>query len=170
MAGIGDCPALSNSSSVISCLLAPDGGEVRLRGEPVRPSDRRVRHLIGVVPQELAIYGELTARENLSFFGELYGVKGAELKRRVQRVLAAVGLEDRADDGIRSLCRRKQLSANVRRDESQDRRARGNEVVAHVGSLLTAVALCGCNPREPPCKPRTPHSATLCRRLAHRGD
>ena len=64
-----------------------------------------------------------------------------------------VGLEDRADDGIRSLCRRKQLSANVRRDESQDRRARGNEVVAHVGSLLTAVALCGCNPREPPCKP-----------------
>jgi ABC-2 type transport system ATP-binding protein len=84
--------------SILSCLLAADGGEVRLQGEPVRPSDRGVRRLIGVVPQELAIYGELTARENLEFFGELYGVRGAELRHRVGEVLDAVALADRADD------------------------------------------------------------------------
>ena len=84
--------------SIISCLLDATSGEVALGGRPVRVANREVRKQIGIVPQELAIYGELTARENLSFFGELYGVKGAELKRRVQRILAAVGLEDRADD------------------------------------------------------------------------
>jgi ABC-2 type transport system ATP-binding protein len=84
--------------SVLSCLLAPDGGEVRLLGERVRPSARGVRRLVGIVPQELALYAELTARENLAFFGELYGVRGAELRRCVDEVLAAVALGDRADE------------------------------------------------------------------------
>src|SRR5262249_33602374 len=84
--------------SIVSCLLDATAGAVALGGRRVDLADREVRKLIGIVPQELAIYSELTARENLSFFGELYGVKGAELKRRVQRILAAVGLEDRADD------------------------------------------------------------------------
>ena len=84
--------------SIISCLLDATSGEVVLDGKRVRLADREVRRLIGIVPQELAIYPELTARENLRFFGELYGVKGAELKRRVQRILAAIGLEERADD------------------------------------------------------------------------
>ena len=80
--------------SIIAGLLAPTSGAVHLLG---RPLDRATRRLIGIVPQELAIYGELSARENLSFFGELYGLKGPELRRRVDEVLAAVGLEDRAD-------------------------------------------------------------------------
>jgi ABC-2 type transport system ATP-binding protein len=84
--------------AIISCLLDATSGAVALGGRRVSVADRAVRKQIGIVPQELAIYGELTGRENLSFFGELYGVKGAELKRRVQRILAAVGLEDRADD------------------------------------------------------------------------
>jgi ABC-2 type transport system ATP-binding protein len=84
--------------AIVSCLTDATSGEVLLGGRRVRLADRDVRRLIGIVPQELAIYGELTARENLSFFGELYGVRGAELKRRVGRTLAAVGLEDRADD------------------------------------------------------------------------
>src|SRR5213593_1856079 len=69
--------------SIVSCLLDADGGEVRLQGRRLDPSDREVRRRIGIVPQELAVYHELTARENLSFFGELYGLKGAELRRRV---------------------------------------------------------------------------------------
>src|SRR5205085_8199022 len=84
--------------SIVSCLPDATAGEVRLGGKLVRLSDRDIRRLIGIVPHEIAIYGELTARANLHFFGELYGVKGAELKRRVRHILAAIGLEDRADE------------------------------------------------------------------------
>ena len=88
--------------SILSCLLEPTSGEVRLLGRPIAPGDRDVRRLIGVVPQELAIYSELTARENLHFFGELYGVRGGELRRRVGHILDAVGLGDKADDRVRT--------------------------------------------------------------------
>ena len=50
------------------------------------------------MPQELAIYNELTARENLLFFGELYGLRGGDLRKRVEEVLTAIALEDRAGD------------------------------------------------------------------------
>src|SRR5579862_7926006 len=60
--------------SIVSCLLDASNGGVRLLGQEVVPSARAVRRLIGIVPQELAIYAELTARENLHFFGELYGL------------------------------------------------------------------------------------------------
>jgi ABC-2 type transport system ATP-binding protein len=84
--------------SILSCLLTPTGGHARLLGQLLSKANRFVRPLIGIVPQELAIYGELTARENLIFFGELYGVRGAELRRRVDDILGAVALADRADD------------------------------------------------------------------------
>jgi ABC-2 type transport system ATP-binding protein len=83
--------------SIVSCLLDATRGEVFLDGKRIQLSDRESRSLIGIVPQEVAVYPELTARENLHFFGELYSVPAAELKRRVQRILAAIGLEDRAD-------------------------------------------------------------------------
>jgi linearmycin/streptolysin S transport system ATP-binding protein len=86
--------------SILSCLLEPTSGEVRLQGRLVRPGDFWVRRLIGVVPQELALYGDLTARENLQFFGELYGLRGAELRERVKSILAAVVLEDKANDRV----------------------------------------------------------------------
>jgi ABC-2 type transport system ATP-binding protein len=88
--------------SILSCLSEATSGEARLLGRPLVAGDRDVRRLIGVVPQDLALYGELTARENLRFFGELYGVRGAELRRRVERILAAIGLADRADDRART--------------------------------------------------------------------
>jgi ABC-2 type transport system ATP-binding protein len=86
--------------SIVSCLLQPSAGEVRLLGRRIEPNDREVRRLIGVVPQELALYGELTGRENLEFFGELYGLSGAALRQRVREVLEAVALEDKADDRV----------------------------------------------------------------------
>jgi ABC-2 type transport system ATP-binding protein len=82
--------------SIVSGLLAPTAGEVRVLGRVLRPGDLDVRRTIGIVPQELALYGELSARENLLFFGELYGVRGPELRRRADEVLAATGLADRA--------------------------------------------------------------------------
>ncbi|NBO91549.1 MAG: ABC transporter ATP-binding protein [Planctomycetia bacterium] len=83
--------------SILSCLLDPSGGEVRIAGRVVRPGDQAIRRLVGIVPQELAIYDALTARENLTFFGELFGLGGAMLRERVQRLLKAVGLDSRAD-------------------------------------------------------------------------
>jgi ABC-2 type transport system ATP-binding protein len=82
--------------SIVSGLLEATAGQVRVLGEVVTPGNRAVRHLLGIVPQELAIYDALTARENLLFFGELYGLGGPQLHRGVDSMLAAVGLADRA--------------------------------------------------------------------------
>ncbi len=86
--------------SILSCLLDADAGEVRLEGKPLRSSDREARRRVGIVPQELAVYEQLTARENLAFFGELYGLGGRALKQRVEHLLAAVGLEARAGERV----------------------------------------------------------------------
>jgi ABC-2 type transport system ATP-binding protein len=86
--------------SIVAGLLQADRGSVAIAGRPFTASDREVRRLIGIVPQELALYGELTARENLCFFGRLYGVMGDELERRVARILAALGLADRAQQRV----------------------------------------------------------------------
>jgi ABC-2 type transport system ATP-binding protein len=80
--------------AIVAGLLAPDGGGVRLLGQPIR---RDRKHLLGIVPQDLAIYNELTARENLRFFGQLYGLGGPALERVIEEILQAVGLADRAD-------------------------------------------------------------------------
>jgi ABC-2 type transport system ATP-binding protein len=84
--------------SIISCLLEPTAGEVRILGQKVTLKDRALRKKIGIVPQELALYGELTGRENLHFFGELYGIQGDRLRDRVDDTLKAIELSDRADD------------------------------------------------------------------------
>jgi ABC-2 type transport system ATP-binding protein len=83
--------------SILAGLREPTAGEVRLNGERLTRGRTDLRHLIGIVPQDLAIYGELTARENLRFFGQLYGLAGHALEQRVETVLAAVALADRAD-------------------------------------------------------------------------
>src|SRR2546423_469406 len=82
--------------SIVAGLLPPDAGQVKLLSRPFHRTDRALRRQLGIVPQELAIYGELTARENLRFFGELYALSGDDLTRRVNDVLKAVGLSDRA--------------------------------------------------------------------------
>jgi ABC-2 type transport system ATP-binding protein len=88
--------------SILSCLSAPTSGEVRLLGRRVGPADREVRRLVGIVPQELAVYDALTARENLQFFGELFGLGGADLRQRVEQLLTAVGLEGRAGHRVQT--------------------------------------------------------------------
>jgi ABC-2 type transport system ATP-binding protein len=84
--------------SILAGLNDPTEGAVQLFGEPFRGTDRDRRRLVGIATQDLAIYPELTARENLRFFGRLYGMGGADLRNRVDEMLAAVGLTDRADD------------------------------------------------------------------------
>ncbi|MSU79738.1 MAG: ABC transporter ATP-binding protein [Gemmataceae bacterium] len=84
--------------SIASGLLDATSGEVVLAGQRFDRRDRDQRRRIGIVPQDLAIYPQLSARENLRFFGQLYGIAGAELEQRVARILAAIALTDRADD------------------------------------------------------------------------
>jgi ABC-2 type transport system ATP-binding protein len=88
--------------SILSGLLPATSGEVRLLGQKVDPSSREVRRLIGIVPQDLALYGSLTGAENLRFFGELYGLGGRELTQRVEEILNAVGLAERAHHRVQT--------------------------------------------------------------------
>lgn len=83
---------------MIAGLLEADGGEVRVGGDVITPKAVGPKARMGLVPQELAIYPDLTAAENLAFFGRLYGMRGDDLKARVGRVLEVVGLTDRAND------------------------------------------------------------------------
>lgn len=86
--------------SIVSCLLEPTSGEALILGRKASTRDRQLRREIGIVPQELAVYGELNARENLRFFGSLYGIRGQPLEARVNQILAAIGLADRADERV----------------------------------------------------------------------
>ena len=84
--------------SMVAGLLSIDDGECRILGNPVGPNHVAVKAMIGLVPQELAIYPDLTGRENLRFFGRLEKLKGADLNRRTDEVLEVIGLADRAGD------------------------------------------------------------------------
>ncbi|WP_066643103.1 ABC transporter ATP-binding protein [Serinicoccus hydrothermalis] len=81
--------------SMIVGLLAPDAGSVHVAGVSMAEHPIRAKRSIGLVPQDLAIYPELSARDNLLYFGRLQGLSGAHLKERVATVLEVVGLTDR---------------------------------------------------------------------------
>ena len=86
--------------SILSCLLKPDGGDAKVGGYSVNTQSVKVRELIGVVPQDIALYEDLSGRENLLFWGRIYGLSGAELQGRVDEVLELVGLVDRQKDRV----------------------------------------------------------------------
>lgn len=88
--------------SVLSTLFAPTSGDVTIAGHSVTAEPMRVRRVIGVVPQEIALYDDLTARENLAFWGQMYGLSGKELSDRVEQVLKEIDLADRAKDRVRT--------------------------------------------------------------------
>jgi len=88
----------TTSISMAAGLLEPDGGAIHVAGTPIRTNSTAGKAAIGLVPQELAIYPDLTAAENLRFFGKLYGMAGDGLAMRVEEVLEVIGLGDRQDD------------------------------------------------------------------------
>ena len=88
----------STTMMMICGLLAADSGEVRLEGHRLDRMRPESRQRMGVVPQDLAIYPDLTARENLMFFGSLYHLSGSQLRQKVNEALEQVGLIGRADD------------------------------------------------------------------------
>ena len=86
----------STTISMLSTLLTPTGGEATIGGHAISKEPMAVRRIIGVVPQEVALYEELTARENLHFWGQMYGMRGRPLRQRTDEVLEQTGLSDRA--------------------------------------------------------------------------
>ncbi|KZE84221.1 antibiotic ABC transporter ATP-binding protein [Paenibacillus elgii] len=85
----------STTIKMLCGLLKIDQGEMRVDGISVAANPLEIKRRIGLVPQEIAIYENLTARENVTFFGKLYGLRGELLRERVQEALDFVGLSDR---------------------------------------------------------------------------
>jgi ABC-2 type transport system ATP-binding protein len=88
--------------SMLSTLYAPTSGDATVAGHSVTKAPMDVRNAIGVVPQDLALYEDLSARENLIFWGQMYGLSGGALKSRVEEVLEQIGLVDKAKDRVKT--------------------------------------------------------------------
>jgi ABC-2 type transport system ATP-binding protein len=87
--------------SIIAGLVRPDSGEVRIGGRTLRGDSDPAKRNIGLVPQDIGLYDEMSARENLHLFGALYGMEGAALKRAMEEALDLVGLSERARDKVK---------------------------------------------------------------------
>ncbi|MFN2222985.1 MAG: ABC transporter ATP-binding protein, partial [Candidatus Promineifilaceae bacterium] len=85
----------STTISMLSCLLRPSDGDAFVMGHSILKEPQEVKGAIGVVPQEIALYEDLSARENLAFWGKMYGLRGAKLHKKVDEVLELIGLTDR---------------------------------------------------------------------------
>jgi ABC-2 type transport system ATP-binding protein len=85
----------STAISIISGLLRPDSGDALVMGHSILKESMAARRCLGVVPQEVALYNDMSARENLVFWGRMYGLSGKDLERRADEMLAAVGLVER---------------------------------------------------------------------------
>ena len=93
----------AGKTTLISMLASerrPSAGDAVLLGHSIRNERREVRRMIGVAPQDIALYPMLTAAENLRFFGRIYDVRGAELETRVEELLHFVGLHQRGNDRV----------------------------------------------------------------------
>ena len=92
----------STTISVLSTLFPPTSGEATVCGHSVTREPMAVKRSIGVVPQEIALYEDLTALENLHFWGQMYGLSGKALSTRVGEVLEQIGLQDKAKARIKT--------------------------------------------------------------------
>ena len=90
----------STSISMLSGLLSPESGDAILMGHSIRSAAQEARSCLGVVPQDIALYPDLSARENLDFWGKMYGLRGAALARRADEVLQIIGLTERQKDRV----------------------------------------------------------------------
>lgn len=90
----------STTISMLSGLLNPTAGDASIMGHSVMKEPAAAKKSLGVVPQDIALYPDLSARENLVFWGKMYGLRGADLKQRVDEVLEIIGLADRQKDHV----------------------------------------------------------------------
>jgi len=86
--------------SMLSCLIPPTSGDASIAGYSISKNPMGVKRLIGIVPQEIALYDAFSARENLVFWGRMYGMGGLALRQRVEQILGQIGLFDKADQRV----------------------------------------------------------------------
>ncbi|MCE9592815.1 MAG: ABC transporter ATP-binding protein [Planctomycetes bacterium] len=91
----------STTIGCISGLVEPSSGSVSVLGHDVQRDARAARQTLGIVPQELAVYEDLSATENLEYWGAAWGLAGADLRSRVREVLSEIGLADRAKEPVK---------------------------------------------------------------------
>ncbi len=90
----------STTINMMCGYLEPTSGDTLIDGQSITREPRKVKRMIGVVPQEIALYGDLNAQENLEFFGEIYGLSSKARKERAQALLHFVGLYDRRKEPV----------------------------------------------------------------------
>lgn len=88
--------------NILSSVQKPDAGEVKINGFDLKTDAAKCKQSIGIVPQELAVYNELTAKENLLFWGSLYGITGSEARNRAEEMLKIFELSDRKNSLIKT--------------------------------------------------------------------
>lgn len=90
----------STTISMISTLIKPDAGLIEFKDTDVLKNPKPIQQVLGIVPQEIALYPTLTGYENLKFWGSAYGLKGHELKRKIEEVSEIIGIKDRLKDKV----------------------------------------------------------------------
>lgn len=91
----------STTISIIATLMSPDGGQVLFKGEDIAKNPKPLQQNLGLVPQEIALYPNLSGLENLMFFGRAYGLGGAALKKRIAEVSQIIGITERLTDRVK---------------------------------------------------------------------
>lgn len=92
----------STTISMISTLLKPTAGEILFEGQSIQKNPSRIQKKLGVVPQEIALYEALSCYDNLHFWGSAYGLKGAQLKKRIQEIGDLIGLSDKMKKKVKT--------------------------------------------------------------------
>ncbi|WP_142353872.1 ABC transporter ATP-binding protein, partial [Bacillus velezensis] len=90
----------STMVSMISTVLAPTSGTIKVDNKSLKEKPIEIKKIMGVVPQDLALYETLSAKDNLNFFGSLYGLKGKKLKERTDEVLEIIELTDKKNQNV----------------------------------------------------------------------
>ncbi|WP_206186546.1 ABC transporter ATP-binding protein [Thermoflavimicrobium daqui] len=92
----------STTMKILTGIIQADGGNIHIFGKDIKKQSKAILHQIGYVPQSITLYEQLSAYDNLVFFGEMYGVYGQPLKQRIAEALEQTGLSDRAKDAIKT--------------------------------------------------------------------
>ncbi|WP_205700142.1 ATP-binding cassette domain-containing protein [Erysipelothrix sp. HDW6C] len=92
----------STTINMLTGTLAPNGGKILFAGKPIQENLQDYKQVLGVVPQEIALYEDLTALQNITFFASLYNIPKRKLNMKCMRALEYVGLGDRAKDRVKT--------------------------------------------------------------------
>src|SRR5699024_4239257 len=92
----------STAISILSSLMEPTKGDVKYLNKSIVKNPKSLRDIIGIVPQEIALYEDLSAEENMKFFGRIYHLRGQKLQNKITEVLEQIGLQERRKDIVKT--------------------------------------------------------------------